>query len=288
MELEQYLKQRHAPSTVKRYLKEIQDFKAYTAAAEKSSYAEIMEYLNYKRKQKIEIRVSLFAIKKYYSYLIATKKRKDHPASSIRLRDGKSRAVQLQDLFTSTELENLLNRKERYSILKHRNKLIIGLMIYQALTNGELVRLKLKDFNLEAGSIFITESRRTLSRTLKLKPQQVYHLMEYIYKDRPKLLKCESDKLLISKIGKAETGEGISYLIETLKPLYPERKLNAKTIRQSVITNLLKQGKDLRLVQVFAGHKYPSSTERYRQTNVEMLKAEVLKHHPLDANKTGH
>ena len=38
------------------------------------------------------------------------------------------------------------------------------------------------------------------------------------------------------------------------------------------ITNLLKQGKDLRLVQAFAGHKYPSTTELYKQTEVELLK----------------
>jgi integrase/recombinase XerD len=36
-----------------------------------------------------------------------------------------------------------------------------------------------------------------------------------------------------------------------------DRNLNAKTIRQSVIANLLKEGKDLRVVQVFAGHKKP-------------------------------
>jgi integrase/recombinase XerD len=46
---------------------------------------------------------------------------------------------------------------------------------------------------------------------------------------------------------------------ETPKPLFPNRDLNAKTIRQSVITNLLKQKKDLRAVHVFAGHKKPGS-----------------------------
>ena len=82
-------------------------------------------------------------------------------------------------------------------------------------------------------------------------------------------------------MGTPETGEGIGYLLETAKHLFPNRNLNTKTIRQSVIVNLLKSGHDLRLVQVFAGHKYPSSTEKYRQTEVEELKNEVLKYHPL-------
>ena len=77
-------------------------------------------------------------------------------------------------------------------------------------------------------------------------------------------------------------GEGIGYVIETQKHLFPGRRLNAKTIRQSVITNLLKAGKDLRIVQAFAGHKYPSTTEKYKQTHVEELKTQILNYHPLD------
>jgi len=106
-------------------------------------------------------------------------------------------------------------------------------------------------------------------------------LKKYIEKDRIELLKEETEILIINQKGKAETGDGISYLVETMRSMFPERKLNAKTIRQSVITNLLKQGKDLRLVQAFAGHKYPSTTEKYKQSQVEELKLEILKYHPL-------
>jgi integrase/recombinase XerD len=67
----------------------------------------------------------------------------------------------------------------------------------------------------------------------------------------------------------------------SFKKLYPGRKVNAMSIRQSVITNLLKAGNDLRIVQVLAGHKYPSATEKYRQTQVEELKQQIWKNHPL-------
>jgi integrase/recombinase XerD len=48
-----------------------------------------------------------------------------------------------------------------------------------------------------------------------------------------------------------------------------------------VIANLLKQNHDLRVVQVFAGHKYPSAIEKYRQDDVEELKKQIQKYHPL-------
>ncbi len=88
-------------------------------------------------------------------------------------------------------------------------------------------------------------------------------LYKYIHDDRPKLLKMDTKTLIINKSGKPEKGEEISYLVSTQKGLFPMRKLNPRTIRQSVITNLLDAGHDLRKVQVFAGHRYPSSTEQY-------------------------
>jgi integrase/recombinase XerD len=48
-----------------------------------------------------------------------------------------------------------------------------------------------------------------------------------------------------------------------------------------VIANLLKQNHDLRVVQVFAGHKYPSATEKYKQAQREELKKQIQKYHLL-------
>ena len=286
MNLESYLKERNATGTVKRYLREIELF-SFSVEQEKvnpeqASYSDIMNYLGKQRAKYNNIAPSLHAIKKYYSYLVFVGKRRDNPAKSIRLRDKRSRDIQLQDLFKAEELELLLNRKERYLLLKNRNKIIISLLIYQGLTNGDIVNLELKNINLEAGTVYIKSTIKTNSRSLKLQSKQVFWLMNYLTKDRSKLLKIESNNLIISSRGTAETGEGICYIIERLKHLFPERKLHAKTIRQSVITNLLKQGKDLRLVQAFAGHKYPSATEKYKQTQVEELKNQILKYHPLN------
>ncbi|CAA0202547.1 tyrosine-type recombinase/integrase [Tenacibaculum maritimum] len=285
MELKCYLNRQNAPSSAKRYYREIELFilslEKQNINPKTANYSQIMEYIGKLRDKQNNLSCSLHGIKKYYSYLVATGIRKDNPAKSIRLRDKRSRDIQLQDLFKTEELEQLLDRKERYVVLKNRNKIVISLLIYQGLTNGEIKKLELKDLDLEQGTIYIKPGRKTNKRTLKLQSKQVFWIMKYLQEDRPKLLKIESQKLIISKLGTEETGEGIGYIIETCRYLFPNRKLNAKTIRQSVIANLLKQGKDLRLVQAFAGHKYPSTTEMYKQTQVEELKNQILKYHPL-------
>lgn len=278
----EYLQHQNAPATAKRYQREIESFFFSIEKPETANYQQIMDYLGKTRKEKNDVNVGLYAIKKYYNYLVSKGIRKDNPAQSIKLRDRKSRDIQIQDLFKPEELEQLLERKERYAILKNRNKIIISLLVYQGLTNGEIKELELKDIDLEQGTVYIKAGRKTNNRTLKLRSNQVFWLVNYLQNDRSKLIKAESQKLIISKIGTEETGEGISYLLESSKNLFPDRKLNPKTIRQSVIANLLKQGKDLRLVQAFAGHKYPSATEKYRQTGIEELRAGIQKYHPLN------
>lgn len=288
MELIGYLNKHHAPSTVARYRREIESFflslEREGINPQVATYKDIMAYLGELRtkyKNGSTINCSLAAIKRYYSYLNYIKVRKDHPGITIKLRDSKRGGIQLQDLFSTAELEKLLERKERYKLLENRNKIIVSLLIYQGLSNGEIKALELADVDLEQGTIEIKASRKANGRSLKLKSNQVLLFYKYINEDRPRLIRTNTNKLIVSKLGTAENGEGIGYLIETKRHLYPNRKLNAKTIRQSVITNLLKQGKDLRIVQVFAGHKYPSTTEKYKQTDTALLKKEVLKYHPL-------
>ena len=281
MQLKDYLKQDLAPSTVDRYLREIELYFVSVENHQTADYTTIVNYIGSLRKKQQNLGCSLHAIKKYYSYLVAINQREDNPAKSIRLRDKVSRDIQIQDLFKTEELELLLDRKERYPLLKNKNKVVLSLLIYQALKVGEIGKLTLKDIDLEKGLITIKGDRKTNGRTLKLESKQVFWLVNYISIDRPKLLKVDSDLLIISSRGTPQRGDTVHSLVESLKYLFPNRNLNPRTIRQSVITNLLKQGKDLRIVQVFAGHKYPSATENYKQTNLEELKTEILKYHPL-------
>ena len=61
---------------------------------------------------------------------------------------------------------------------------------------------------------------------------------------------------------------------------YEPRLTNMAQIRASTITNWLKHY-NLREVQYMAGHKYVSSTERYRMDTLEDLQKELEKYHPL-------
>ncbi|HZD93976.1 MAG TPA: site-specific integrase, partial [Candidatus Sulfotelmatobacter sp.] len=202
---------------------------------------------------------------------------------SILLKDQRSRDIQLQDLFTMEELEVLLNRPERYSRLESRNKVLISLLIYQALYPVEMEVLTTRDINLEAGTVQIRPTAKTNSRQLTLKPNQILLFYHYLQEIREKLLgENKSDQLLIGQRGDPMPAEDITkHVKRSFKDIYPGRTVNAQTIRQSVIAHLLKQGHSLSVVQAFAGHKYPSSTERYRQNEIDTLKAAIEAYHPM-------
>ncbi len=285
-ELSDYLLEKYSPLTVKIYLFDICRFTSYMGEerAVRASYRDIMEYVDYLRKgyrNPLTIKRMLYGVKAWYFYLIEKGERSDHPCRQLQLKDARGADIQLQDLFTGVEMEKLMQRKERFEAARLRNRVIISLLIYQGLRLREIVMLRVKDVDLEAGTIFIRAMPRAMARTLKLKTSQVMLFYNYLHELRPKLLRTVTDRLILTLRGSAENGEGINYLIETFKHLFPERTLNARTLRQSVITNMLREGKDLRVVQVFAGHKKISSTEKYRQSGLEELQNAIEKYHPL-------
>jgi integrase/recombinase XerD len=220
------------------------------------------------------------ALKQYYYYLIETGKRDSHPCRYVRLRDKRRGEVQIQDLLSARELELLLEREERYGILADRNRVVMSLLVYQALRVQELVALRTGDVDLQAATVHVRSTAKTNERTLALQPRQIMLLHRYLEETRPQLLREDTDVLVITMAGTAERGEGVHYLVSTFRPLLPTRRLTPTVIRQSVIARLLKEGKDLRIVQAFAGHKKPSTTEKYRTRQLEELKAAVDKYHP--------
>jgi integrase/recombinase XerD len=286
MNIETYLQTHYSPDTSKAYKREIEIYLSNYPAAEKANYKDLTNYIGLLRKRYSKastIGRIVSSLKVYYNYLCFCGIRNDNPTKAIKLRDKQSRDIQLQDLFTNEELEILLIRKERYTNLDYRNKVLSSLLIYQALHPREIENLLVENIDLNTGSIYIKPTFKTNSRTLQLKPNQILLFHQYITEIRIKLLNSNaSNCLLIGIRGGAMSGEDITkHIKRSFKELYPNRKVNAQTIRQSVITNLLKQGHDLSLVQAFAGHKTPSTTERYKQSEIETLKAAVNKYHPL-------
>jgi site-specific recombinase XerD len=295
MNLEQYLKENYSPTATGNYQYLINRYKSLTHTPEKATYQDVMDYIASLReagKHPKTIRNHLFAIKIYYRYLVAEGIRQDHPCQFLFLQDKINRAVDVQSLYSMPQMEKFLesyNPNPKNQPTKQREKTVISLLIYQALTVLEISQLNVKDLNLEKGTIRVKGNAclparqvKNNGRTLDLKPSQIMLLHNYLNKTRELLLKknkTESEALLIGNTGNRILPHGISRTINLGRK--QTEKMKPLKIRQSVIAHLLKSGNDLRIVQVFAGHKRAAATEEYKQTGLEELKAAIQKHHPL-------
>tara|TARA_R110000868_G_scaffold394904_3_gene666366 strand:+ start:5310 stop:6188 length:879 start_codon:yes stop_codon:yes gene_type:complete len=291
MTLDDYLKENYSPTTLASNLYIINRFKSLVYAPEKASYQDVMSYLASLReagKHPKTIRNHLFAIKIYYRYLVAEGVRADHPCQFLFLQDKINRAVDVQSLYSMPQMEKFLesyNPNLKNEPTREREKVVISLLIYQALTVLEISQLNVQDLNLEKGTIKIKGNVKNNGRTLDLKPTQIMLLHNYLNETRNKLLELNQVELdnepalLIRNTGKRILPHGISRTINCNRK--ETEKMRPLKIRQSVIAHLLKSGNNLRIVQVFAGHKRAAATEEYKQTGLEELKAAIDKLHPL-------
>lgn len=289
IEIESYLEQQgHTAQTIRSYSYHINVFLIRNPQAQNYQYKEVVAYFNKSNDGYINsnYRTAILAsIKRYYDFLIETGKRNDHPCRRLFLKSGihKPRFVS-NVLFSSEELEKLLLREERYKHLKLKNQLILSLLIFQAITPGEIACLKLNQIDLDKGTIILNGNRQLGSRTIDLLPRQYRLLDNYLHEDRPKLLRAEkpTEILVLNKLGSPIQVDDINYLIETFKPMFPDRNLNARTIRQSVIANWLNEQRiPLEQVQLLAGHKWIGSTLVYRQKSMDEQRELINKWHPL-------
>ena len=289
--LEKYFKVRYSPRSIGNYQGIANRFKAYmNGQAETASYTDILGYIGYLRQSKLSprsIHSHLHVIKVYYRWLVDTGQRADHPCRGLNLKDQVNKSIAIESLYSMETLENLLQCHEaKNKALQKRDECVISLLIYQALTTQELSALEMGNINLEKGTLYIKAGRSNRSRTLSLKNNQVMLFYQYINHDRPKLLSNNKQatkngikSLILSYAGKPLPPGNIQGILNPRGQDKP--RLLPLKIRQSVITHLLKQGHDVRIVQVFAGHRKAASTEEYKQTGLEELKTAIQKHHPL-------
>lgn len=282
--LEQFLLQNYSRQTVSSYLFAINHFLKLNPKAKRYKYRNIVSYMDEisKRQSNSKYRVVILsAIKKYYDYLVMNGYRNDHPCKRLNIKVNSNQAIQVQDLFSSSELQLLLERENRYKHLDVRNNVLLSLLIYQGLTSDEIIRLNVKDVDLDNGTVYIKASANLNKRTMNLVPRQMILFFNYLQETRLEMLRCKTEKLIITKLGKPITVGGIHGMIDPLRALFPDRKLNPQTIRMSVICNWLNEKNiSLERAQELAGHKWPGTTEKYIKVNSSHQREMINRYFP--------
>lgn len=235
------------------------------------------------------------SIRHYFDYLKAKEQVGDNPATYIQIKGIRRRS--LYHILSRQELDSLYdtfeipaeedprmkqNWYQRSVLTGKRNKVVVGLLVFQGLTSEELARVVEKDIKLREGKIYIAGGRKSNERELKLEAHQILDLMEYVLKIRPELQKLTGkagEKLFESAAEGASFHNVLSGIMKKLRQQNSKVR-SVKQIRASVITHWLKNH-NLREAQYKAGHRYVSSTEAYLINDLEDLSEQISKYHPI-------
>lgn len=282
-QLEEYLNWNFTKETASSYLYAIVKFLKYYPNAQHLQLTTIETYFAGLKKQQQSVgyrTVTLAGIKAYYGFMIEKQLIKQHPCRAYFIREKKPTGKNFGALLTMPEMETLFTlREERYRYMSNRNKAMIGLLIYQGISSSELVNLKVNDIDLELGIVFIRGGKKTKQRTLGLKPSQVTHLIRYIENDRPNLINSSTKYLMVTIRGEQMSVDSLHAFISRMRGAF-DKEMSPKNIRASVISNWLnEQKRPLEEVQVMAGHRYPSSTEKYVRVDVNEQREAVSNLH---------
>jgi len=254
------------------------------------TYNDITTYINYlqnKRNKQRTIQQEIGALKHYLNYQKLIGNITHLPINHLKIQGVKRQSIheilspeELDYIYQSYPSENL--QEKTLTAIELRNKIVIGLMVYQGLNVTDMSRIRLEHLQLHRGTIDIQATKKSNGRTLRLKPHQAIDLHQFILVEREQLIKQAQKPVTEELIFSLGVGNGISNLLfklmKTLKAQHPEIK-SAKQIRASVITNWLKEY-NLREVQYRAGHRFVSSTESYKIHDIESLKNDIVQFSP--------
>lgn len=284
MTFEQYLQKKcYSPHTIHHYRLYADVFTNWLAmeqlAGEQATYNDViafMRYLSAQGKTKKRVHSQLNVLRHYFTYLTLEGKREDNPAAGVYVR-GIVRKLP-GNLLGVEELEELYRRFQLQLNVDPAKKIMLGLLVYQGLQTEEISRLEAAHLHLKEGKIFIKGTSYSNERWLPLQAHQVGQLQEYMQAARLKEGVFLARPVRVDASGK-NIQNRMQHMIVQLRKLNP-KVINVNQIRGSVITDWL-QRYHLRQVQYMAGHKYVSSTERYRVLNSDDWQSELQKHHPL-------
>ncbi len=187
----------------------------------------------------------------------------------------------LPDVLTVAEIDALIGAIDQTTPEGQRNRAILETLYSCGLRVSELCNLKLSDLYLNEGFIKV-EGKGSKQRLVPISPRAINELKNYFAeRDRVTIKPGYEDFVFISRFGKNISRIMVFHIIKELADRTGLKKsISPHTFRHSFATHLLEGGANLRAIQAMLGHESIGTTEIYTHIDRNMLRQEILEHHP--------
>ena len=220
----------------------------------------------------------LSGIRSFYRFLIMEDYLESDPTELL---ESPQTGFKLPEVMTVEEIDLLIGSIDRGTKEGQRNRAILETLYSCGLRVSELCNLKLSELYFEEGFIKV-EGKGSKQRLVPISPRAIKEIRLY-FTDR-NLMKIKpgfEDFVFISNFGKNISRIMVFHIIKELaESIGLKKKISPHTFRHSFATHLLEGGANLRAIQCMLGHESIGTTEIYTHIDRNMLRSEIIEHHP--------
>ena len=171
-------------------------------------------------------------------------------------------AKKIPDVLTLDEQKRLLNQFNLRYITSQRNKTMIQLLLHTGLRLSEMTNLKWNDIDLMTGQVKVVEGKGLKDRILWLDEKTLTMLGKW--KQRQFKEWGRSDLVFTTRTLRPLDGKAVRSMIKTYSDKAGINKhITTHSLRHTFASDLLRDTKNIRIVQKALGHADISSTQIY-------------------------
>ena len=220
----------------------------------------------------------LSGIRAFYRFLVMDGRLDADPTELL---ESPQTGFHLPEVLTVEEIDNLIESIDLSTPEGQRNRTMLEVLYSCGLRVSELCTLKLSDLYLEQGFIKV-EGKGSKQRLVPISPRAIKELHYYFIDRNTIAIKPGyEDFVFISRRGKNISRIMVFHIIKELADrIGLTKNISPHTFRHSFATHLLEGGANLRAIQTMLGHDSIGTTEIYTHIDRNMLRSEIIEHHP--------
>ncbi len=237
-------------------------------------------YKNFSNKKSRSQARSISALKSFFNYLLFEGEIHSSPINDI---ESPKIENKLPEVLTEDEIKRLISSVNLDSEFGQRNKTIIEVLYGTGIRVSELIELKLSNIFFKESILKVT-GKGNKERFVPLGKIALIEIKKYLNnRDKLKINSKFSDILFLNRYGRQLTRSMIFKVInDSSKNAEIDKKISPHTLRHSYATHLLKNGADLRTIQLILGHESITTTEIYTHLDTFHLEDVLKKYHPRE------
>ena len=217
-------------------------------------------------------------IKSFFHFLIMADYIEADPSELL---EGPKIGFKIPEVLTVEEIDTIISAIDLSKNEGQRNRAMLETLYSCGLRVSELTNLKLSDLYYDEGFIKV-EGKGSKQRLVPISPRAIKEIQLYfIDRNRGKIKKEYEDFVFLARWGKNISRIMVFHLIKELAQISGITKnISPHTFRHSFATHLLEGGANLRAIQCMLGHESIATTEIYTHIDRNMLRSEIIEHHP--------